>query len=63
MQFSEGKWGCVMWLAVSAAKGRPAVADRKTFGCVGGGVGLGNLESFALGEVPELGFTAGNSFL
>ena len=41
MQFSEGKWGCVMWLAVSAAKGRPAVADRKTFGCFGGGVGLG----------------------
>jgi len=41
MQFSENKWGCVMWLAVSAAKGRPAVADRKTFGCVGGGVGLG----------------------
>jgi uncharacterized protein (DUF169 family) len=41
MQFSEGKWGCVMWLAVSAAKGRPAAADRKTFGCVGGGVGLG----------------------
>ena len=41
MQFSEGKWGCVMWLAVSAAKGRPAVADAKTFGCIGGGVGLG----------------------
>jgi len=31
----------VMWLVVSAAKGRPAVADRNTFGCVGGGVGLG----------------------
>lgn len=41
MQFTEGKWGCVMWLAVSAAKGRTAVADRKTFGCFGGGVGLG----------------------
>jgi len=41
MQFSEGKWGCVMWLAVSAAKGKPAVADKKTFGCFGGGVGLG----------------------
>ncbi len=41
MQFSEGKWGCVMWLAVSAAKGKPAVADQKTFGCFGGGVGLG----------------------
>ncbi|MHB8137257.1 MAG: DUF169 domain-containing protein [Smithellaceae bacterium] len=41
MQFSPGKWGCVMWLAVHAAKGKPAVADRKTFGCIGGGVGLG----------------------
>lgn len=41
MQFAEGKWGCVMWLAVQAAKGKPAVADKKTFGCFGGGVGLG----------------------
>jgi uncharacterized protein (DUF169 family) len=41
MQFSEGKWGCVMWLAIHAAKGKPAVADKKTFGCFGGGVGLG----------------------
>lgn len=41
MQFAEGKWGCVMWLAVHAAKGRAAVADKKTFGCFGGGIGLG----------------------
>jgi len=41
MQFFEGKWGCVMWLAVHAAKGKQAAADRKTFGCFGGGVGLG----------------------
>lgn len=41
MQFAEGKWGCVMWLAVHAAKGKAAVADKKTFGCFGGGVGLG----------------------
>jgi hypothetical protein len=41
MQFTEGKWGCVMWLAVHAAKGKSAVADKKTFGCFGGGVGLG----------------------
>jgi uncharacterized protein (DUF169 family) len=41
MQFSEGKWGCAMWLAVHAAKGKAAVADVKTFGCIGGGVGLG----------------------
>lgn len=41
MQFSEGKWGCVMWLIVHAAKGKIAVADHSTFGCFGGGVGLG----------------------
>jgi uncharacterized protein (DUF169 family) len=41
MQFQEGKWGCVMWLAAHAAKGKAAVADKKTFGCFGGGVGLG----------------------
>lgn len=41
MQFAESKWGCVIWLAVHAAKGKAAVADKKTFGCIGGGVGLG----------------------
>ena len=53
MQFSEGKWGCVMWLVASAAKGRTAVCDRKTFGCQGGavGVGFGNeYKNFAGGE-------------
>ncbi|MCB0927454.1 MAG: hypothetical protein U0R77_07900 [Mycolicibacterium insubricum] len=30
---------------------------------VGGGVGLGDLETFALGEFPEFGLTAKNSFL
>jgi uncharacterized protein (DUF169 family) len=41
MQFEKGKWGCTMWLAASAAKGRAGVCDRETFGCFGGGVGLG----------------------
>jgi len=41
MQFAEERWGCVMWLLASAAKGKAAVADRATFGCIGGGVGLG----------------------
>ena len=53
MQFSEGKWGCVMWLAAAAAKGKSAVADVKTFGCFGGGVGLGfgnQYKSFPGGE-------------
>ena len=37
----EGKWGCVMWLLASAAKGRPAAATRGTSLCLGGGTGLG----------------------
>jgi len=41
MQFKEGAWGCVMWLFANAAKGRTAAADRRTFGCLGGGTGLG----------------------
>ena len=41
MQFVAGRWGCVMWLLASAARGRAAVADRDTFGCLGGGTGLG----------------------
>jgi len=30
---------------------------------VGGGVGVGNAETFAFGAVPEIGLTAANSFL
>ncbi|MCX7634283.1 MAG: DUF169 domain-containing protein [Syntrophales bacterium] len=41
MQFGENKWGCVMWLVAHAARGKTAVCDAQTFGCVGGGVGLG----------------------
>ena len=41
MQFQQGKWGCIMWLAAGAAKGKAAACDRKTFGCFGGGVGIG----------------------
>jgi len=41
VQFQQGKWGCIMWLAASAAKGKAAACDRKTFGCFGGGVGMG----------------------
>jgi uncharacterized protein (DUF169 family) len=41
VQFAPGRWGCVTFLLASAAKGKVAVADRNTFGCIGGGVGLG----------------------
>ncbi len=40
-QFKEDKWGCVMFMLAAAARGKTAVFDRKTFGCMGGGVGLG----------------------
>jgi len=30
-----------MWMLVNAVKGKVAVFDRKTYGCWGGGVGLG----------------------
>lgn len=42
LQFKKGgAWSCVMWLFASAAKGKTAVFDRETYGCMGGGVGLG----------------------
>ncbi|MEW6216039.1 MAG: DUF169 domain-containing protein, partial [Nitrospirota bacterium] len=52
-QFKEGKWGCVMWMLASAAKGKTVVFDRKSYGCWGGGVGLGfgNLYLFFPGGI------------
>ena len=41
LHFKKRTWGCVMWMFASAAKGRTVVFDRETYGCVGGGVGLG----------------------
>jgi uncharacterized protein (DUF169 family) len=42
IQFRENIWGCVAsMLSASASKGKTAFFDRKTYGCVGGGVGLG----------------------
>ena len=40
-EFKEGKWGCVMWMLAAAAKGSTVVFSRETYGCWGGGVGLG----------------------
>jgi len=53
MEFALGKWGCVMFLLAAAAKGKTAVASRETFGCWGGGVGLGfgdHYQNFPGGE-------------
>ncbi|MBI5017850.1 MAG: DUF169 domain-containing protein [Deltaproteobacteria bacterium] len=46
VQFKEGRWGCLMWLVASAAEGKVAACDRKTFGCAGGGVGFGFGEQY-----------------
>jgi uncharacterized protein (DUF169 family) len=41
-QFKQGGWGCVVSMfAAAAAKGKSCVFDRATYGCWGGGVGLG----------------------
>jgi uncharacterized protein (DUF169 family) len=41
LKFKEQTWGCVASMLVAAAKGRTAYFDRNTYGCVGGGTGLG----------------------
>ncbi|MDD2421210.1 MAG: DUF169 domain-containing protein [Heliobacteriaceae bacterium] len=41
LQFTEGRWGCVVSMLKAAATGKTVVFDRKTFGCRGGGTGLG----------------------
>ena len=42
IEFKAGRWGCVISLIVSAAtKDRVAAFSRETYGCWGGGVGLG----------------------
>ena len=41
ISFQEHKYGCVAAMLSAASKGKTAAFDRKTYGCPGGGVGLG----------------------
>lgn len=41
LQFKQRTFGCVMAMFVATLHGKRAVFDRKTFGCPGGGTGLG----------------------
>jgi uncharacterized protein (DUF169 family) len=41
LQFKEHAFGCVASSLLAVARGRTAVFDRRTFGCPGGGTGLG----------------------
>lgn len=52
-QFKEKRWGCVMFMYAAATRGETTVFDRATYGCQGGGVGLGfgnQYEVFAGGQ-------------
>ncbi len=41
VSLKEGVWGCVMTLLGAVLEGKTAAFDRRTYGCIGGGVGLG----------------------
>ncbi len=56
IQFKEGRFGCVMFAFANAAKGRVAVFDRNTYGCWGGGVGLGFGNTYTQFPGGEKGF-------
>jgi uncharacterized protein (DUF169 family) len=49
LEFAEKRWGCVAAMLTAAAKGRTIVFSRTTFGCEGGGVGLGLLHHYSPG--------------
>ncbi|WP_371373320.1 DUF169 domain-containing protein [Sporomusa aerivorans] len=49
LEFKEGRWGCVAAMLTAAAKGRRAVFSRTTFGCEGGGIGLGLFHQYSEG--------------
>jgi uncharacterized protein (DUF169 family) len=53
MQFTPGATSCVMFMLACAARGKSVVFDRTSYGCPGGGVGLG------FGNVYEKGFPGG----
>jgi uncharacterized protein (DUF169 family) len=62
LHFKPGTWGCVVSLVASvAAKGKVVAFDRTTYGCWGGGVGLGfgnKYETFPGGIPGFCGFLA-----
>jgi uncharacterized protein (DUF169 family) len=47
IQFKPGRMGCVAAMLLTAAGGRPVCFDVQTFGCPGGGAGLGFGDCYA----------------
>lgn len=56
ISFGKGKRGCVMWLFAQAALGKTTAIDRGTYGCPGGGTGLGFGNRFNEAAGGEDGF-------
>jgi len=56
LQFKKGRFSCVMFGFANAARGRAAVFDRETYGCWGGGVGLGFGNTYTEFPGGEQGF-------
>lgn len=47
IQFKSGARGCVISLLAAASKGKRAVVDAQTVGCMGGTVGMGFCDNFS----------------
>lgn len=62
-QFKEGSRGCAAAMLQAAAKSRAVVFDRKTFGCPGGGTGLGFGNCFVGFAIDRLLSTGGKAEL
>jgi uncharacterized protein (DUF169 family) len=52
LRFKEHTWGCVASMLVASAKGRTAYFDRASYGCVGGGTGLGFGNQYEATDFP-----------
>lgn len=49
LEFTPGRWGCSGAMLTAVTKGKKVVFSRENFGCEGGGVGLGFLNTFSAG--------------
>jgi uncharacterized protein (DUF169 family) len=52
LRFKEHTWGCVASMLVASSKGRTAYFDRASYGCVGGGTGLGFGNQYEANDFP-----------
>jgi len=63
LQFKGGNRGCVAAMLLAATRGRTVAFARATFGCPGGGVGLGFGDTYAGTPVDRLLSTGGRAEL